>query len=182
MLFFSKSPILKLYIIAVALLLLLFSKDLLGAIINYFDGTVTATHLQEIYNSLFEDAQYDNTRRVFLSHAIDLFLYSPIWGNNVTTPANAAVIYESHCTILTILCKTGIIGLIAYLGAFWQAFKPIYKSWDKNTRKIIGNGLIAYYLLLAYLNPAENDIFSFCLGTIAILTVYYLSYNTKKYL
>lgn len=175
---YSKSPLFKICIALIGAALFIFGKDILGAIIEYFDGTVTAFHLQEIYDSLFEDVEYDNTRRKYLGQAIDLFFNSPIWGNDVTTEFNEMIVYESHSTVLTVLCKTGILGLWAYLAAYWQAFKPIFKAWDVKTRKIIGNGLIIYFLLLAYLNPAENDIFSFCLGLVSILTVYYFS-NTQ---
>ncbi len=176
---FKGSAGLKFILISGIIIIVFFSKEILAYIIVFFQGSVTAHHLQEIYDSVFEDASYDNTRSIYMSNSIDLFLSSPILGNNVSSGINATTVYESHSTIMTVLCKTGIIGLTAYLSAFWKAFKPVLKSWDHQTKKILGGSLSGYYLLLAFLNPAENDIFSYCLGLVAILTVYYLS-NLKN--
>lgn len=177
---FKRSSPTKFIIVLGIVIIGIFSKDLLAMTIDTFQGTVTSYHLKEIYDSVFGDSEYDNTRSLYMANSIELFLSSPIWGNNVSSGVNAETIYESHSTIMTVLCKTGIIGLFAYLGAFWKAFKPIYKSWNSSTRKILGNSLIGYYLLLALLNPAENDIFSYCLGLVATLTVYYFSNTAIK--
>lgn len=177
---FKRSSPTKFILVLGIIIMGVFSKNLLAMTIETFHGTVTSYHLKEIYDSVFGNSEYDNTRSIYMANSIGLFLSSPIWGNNASSGINAEIIYESHSTIMTVLCKTGIIGLSAYLGAFWKAFKPIYTSWNLPTRKILGNSIIGYYLLLAFLNPAENDIFSYCLGLIAVLTIYYFSNTAIK--
>ena len=167
----TKSVFSKILVVIVGITLLLYSEDIMLWLIKLYEGNATSQHLKELYDVLFEEQEYNYSRRGLLSDAIDLFATSPIWGCNMTNPNNLLIANSSHSTILGIACKTGIIGLISFILAYWYAFKPIFNYFEKKVRKQVLVPMVIFFIVLSYINPTDSDVFNYTFGFLATMTL-----------
>lgn len=169
----------KIFIILIGIVLFMLSEHIFIMLMDFFYGTKTGEHLNEIYGALWGDEEYDNFRRTLLSRAIDLFFQSPLIGSDVSIPDNMTVARQCHSTILYILIRVGLIGYSFFLYTYWMVFKPIFEYFNTKVRKLVLIPLAIYYLVLSYLNPIESDVFNFCFGFLALVTPYIISLYSK---
>lgn len=175
-----KSQFIRISILILGLLTLLVAEPILHSIIEFYQDTKTGEHLQDIYNSIFQDEQYTSLRSEYQINALKVWLQSPLFGNDLTIPQNAIAAIHSHSTLLAIGVKSGLIGIICYYSCYYFAFISILNEINNSIIKKIFIPIGGYFLCLSALNPTESDILNYCLGLLAPLLVFTLYYNSNK--
>ena len=165
----TENPFAKLIYILVALLLLLAVQPLMRTVIDYYQGSAVAGHLQDLYASWFEGEKYHSYRNEYFMNGVNLFLTSPLLGVNVTLPENQFTYIASHSTMLGVATRSGIIGCFCYFYTYWVAVKDRVFECPSPQRFRIYFPLIAYFLILSLLNPTESDVFNYCVGFISLI-------------
>lgn len=161
----------KLIYILLALLLLLAVQPLMRIVIDYYQGSAVAGHLQDLYASWFEGEKYHSYRNEYFMNGVNLFLTSPLLGVNITLPENNFIYTASHSTILGVATRSGIIGCLCYFYTYWIAVKNRIDSCTFPLKYRIYSPLIAYFLVLSLLNPTESDVFNYCVGFISLVII-----------
>lgn len=165
------NPFAKLIYILVTLLLLLAVQPLMRIVIDYYQGSAVAGHLQDLYVSWFEGGKYHSYRNEYFMNGVNLFLTSPLWGVNVTLPENQFTYIASHSTVLGVATRSGVIGCFCYFYTYWIAVKDKVFDCPSPQRFRIYFSLIAYFLILSFLNPTESDVFNYCVGFISLVII-----------
>lgn len=168
------SPILKILSIVVALFLLTATQPLLYFVIEIYQGTKVAEHLQDLYASWFEGEQYHSYRNEYFINGLNLFLKSPLLGVDVTSPENHFTYIASHSTVLGVATRSGIIGCLCYFYSYWLAARDKIYECSSPERMRIYFPLIGYFLALSIMNPTESDVFNYCVGFISLVVVSFI--------
>lgn len=128
-------------------------------VIALYEDSTIAARLSRMSDSLWgngDASDISGQRSIYQLNAYNLFLESPIWGNNITKQPNAFTYLACHSTLLAVACSTGIIGIWSYLKTFYTAFKnEINLIIDPNLHTSYYPVAI-YYLLFAFLNPIDT--------------------------
>lgn len=167
-----KSLFVKMIVCIVCILILLFADPILYTVVEFFQGTATGDHLQDVYNSFFLNEQYKSLRSEYQLNALSTWLQNPLFGNDLTIQSNADVASHSHSTLLSIGLKSGLMGMVCYYMCYYYAFKGLFDEILDIKVKHIFIILGGYFFCLSVFNPTESDILSFCLGMLSPLLVF----------
>lgn len=167
----TDNPFTKIFCILIALLLLVAIRPLMESIIDYYQGSAVANHLQDLYDSWFKGKEYHSYRNEYFMNGVNLFLTNPLLGVNITLPENHFAYIASHSTVLGVATRSGIIGCFCYFYTYWIAAKNRIYKCSSPLRFRIYSPLIAYFLILSLLNPTELDVFNYCVGFISLVII-----------
>lgn len=149
----------KLKVVVITGIIISLMPVIVQIVIALYEDSTIAARLSRMSDSLWgngDASDISGQRSIYQLNAYNLFLESPIWGNNITKQPNAFTHLACHSTLLAVACSTGIIGIWSYLRTFYTAFKnEINLIIDPNLHTSYYPVAI-YYLLFAFLNPIDT--------------------------
>lgn len=151
LLFFNaKSIIYKISFIAVGLVLAFSAAPLFKFLSGLFTNSLLSTKFLQIYNVLSgKGLDSLGSRPGFIANAVGNWLKSPIWGGYSTST-------HTHSFIFSILERTGIIGLTAFLSCMYVSYKVItVQLKEKSIDTLLTTMVFAYIIALSVFNPID---------------------------
>jgi len=153
----------------------------LPLIVHFFaeinDGNSVGRNLMELYDSIWGNSNNVNLRDYYRQQSFEVFLGSPIYGNDVTGSLKFLHTH-SHSTVCEYAIATGSVGLISFFGTMYKSFKLNVISVDSNNYKALYYPVITYYLLLSYYNP--SNVTEICFAFFLIVPLIYNSFDLKN--
>lgn len=141
------------------------------------EGNSVGRNLSELYESTWGNSSEVSLRESYRKQSFQVFLNSPIWGNDVTGRLKFLHTH-AHSTVWEYAIATGLIGL-------WSFFMTMYKSFKLNAIRVkpsvykaVYYPLITYYLLLSYFNP--SNVVEICFTLFLIVPLMYNSFELKN--
>lgn len=129
--------------------------------ISLFEGQTIGGKFETIYEAIWRTGnleQISSDRSEFQMNSIRLFMESPIWGNDINNQENSITYGASHSTLLSVLCATGLIGLLSYVKSFYEAIKIEWLSLCPWVNKSLFFSVVAYFAFFAFFNPADYSL------------------------
>lgn len=167
----------KFLIIVVVAVGFFFLPMLIQYLADINEGNSVGRNLTELYESTWGTSSEVSLRESYRQQSIQVFLGSPIWGNDVTGSLKFLHTH-AHSTVWEYAIATGLIGLISFFGTMYKSFKLNIISVNSNDFKALYYPVIAYYLLLSYYNPSNIAEISFAF--FLIVPLIYNSFDIKN--
>lgn len=148
LLFNIKNIFIKITLVLIGIIFILFIADIFYFLSELFTGSLLSTKFLKFYEATIgEGIDSLGSRPGMMREAIEQWVQSPIWGNNV-------VVLNTHSLFFAVLESTGLIGVVALILCFIKSFKLIsseIKSDEYDTRLLFV--VFLYVVALLILNP-----------------------------
>ena len=144
-----RSQISKAVFLFAALLMLIFTPQILKLAIENIESEQVTIRLSEIYAFLTGQGAggYNlNARLTLYGKTIGAFLRSPLWGNKQLG-------FDGHATFLTVLSDTGILGGIPFYALLSLVCKSIGERL--NNSKAQFNVIVTMFIMMGLTNPVH---------------------------
>lgn len=153
----------------------------LPMIIQFFadinEGNSVGRNLSELYESTWGNSTAVSLRESYRKQSFQVFLNSPIWGNNVTGRLKFLHTH-AHSTVWEYAIATGLIGLWSFFMTMYKSFKLNAINVKPSVYKAIYYPIITYYLLLSYFNP--SNVTEICFTLFLIVPLMFNTFELKN--
>lgn len=145
----------------IALLSLIPIIFMLPTVVGWLAQTFSGSTLGEKFTIMLSNDFSQIDRFMMYKDSFNLFLKSPVWGNDVTG-SNYIVYNASHSTFMSLLSSTGILGISFYLISFFVVHKYLRIFFQRKIYNSIFIPSYLFILLVSLMNPTF-EIFEFYL-------------------
>lgn len=151
----------KIIAFLIVAIIVIWGEQIITFLLPYFSDSIVGIRLEEIRASYYWGQNVEDARADYRYKILEEWLYSPIWGTDISSGNQRFLWTHSHSTLLSVLLSTGLIGLYCYFGSHIHIYRKIYFGYDKQVIKSYFYPQILYFLLLSFFNPTSSPEYCF---------------------
>ena len=136
----------------IALIALIPAVFLFPMLIQWLATQFAGTTLGTKFSSMLSADFFQTDRLLMYKNSFDLFLNSPLWGNDVTG-ANYNIYNASHSTFMSLLSSIGLLGISYYVISFFVVHKYLRIFFQKDIYNVVFVPSYIFLLIISLLNP-----------------------------